>query len=81
MSKWVEKERTIELRNTFHNTTTTVRLHVNSDGTRWLSKGQAKKTRKKLCGIKGCTCGDVIGQRGSNIIAQERPDGSVILEY
>ncbi len=45
------------LRNDFHNTSCTVNIGV-------LSSRQASRVRKILCGIRGCTCGGELGERG-----------------
>ena len=50
----------ITLRNNFHNTT--VNVQIDTDG--YLTTRQVKRARATLCGIKECTCGDELGQRG-----------------
>lgn len=54
----------ITLTNDFHNTS--VNLLVDDDPKKdyHLSPGQARRARKTLCGIDGCSCSDEIGVRG-----------------
>jgi hypothetical protein len=52
--------------NDFHGTSTTVRVHDNGTGRYYLSARQVKRARNALCGIVGCTCGGVLGERGTN---------------
>ncbi len=58
----------ITLTNDFHNTK--VSLHgffkAGSDGI-YITKRQAMKARKELCGIEGCTCGDFAGCRPEQV--------------
>lgn len=59
----LKKENTMRriLKNDFHNT------EVNLNVKNWnLSANQIKRARKILCGIDGCTCGNVAGMRGSD---------------
>lgn len=56
----------ITLRNDFHNTEVT--LNVKNDT---ITAGQVKRSRKVLCGISGCTCGDDLGARGEQEHAYE----------
>jgi hypothetical protein len=51
---------TITLRNDFHDSQATVR--VGEDG--YLSPSQIRRVRKSLCGIEGCCCGGMLGERG-----------------
>lgn len=51
---------TATIRNDFHETWATVR--VAEDGK--LSPSQIKRIRNALCGIKGCTCGGNLSERG-----------------
>jgi hypothetical protein len=55
----------VTLTNDFHHTTVT--LNVN-DESQELSPGQISRTRKALCGIDGCECGGVVGQRGPQTV-------------
>jgi hypothetical protein len=59
----------ITLTNDFHNTSVSVRLN-----NQFLTKNQESRVYKKLCGIKGCACGNAIGMRGAQtapIIGQD----------
>jgi hypothetical protein len=51
------------LTNNFHNSETSV--YAAPDGT--VSLRQAKDAAKRLCGLSGCTCGDVAGTRPSQV--------------
>jgi hypothetical protein len=60
--------KTIELKNNFHNTGVALRVELLDHGTHLettLSESQMKKSKKALCGIKGCTCAFAAGTRGS----------------
>jgi hypothetical protein len=48
------------MRNDFHNTSYTLRSRFYLP----LSVDQIHRCRKYLCGVKGCTCGGRIGERG-----------------
>lgn len=61
----------ITLTNDFHNTSRTVR--VPADG--YISAATARRIRNDLCGISGCICGGVLGQRMSTHTA----DGKQII--
>ena len=50
----------MQLINNFHNTHVSVRPSAAGI----LSKRQAFRAWKVLCGIRGCTCGDILGTRG-----------------
>lgn len=54
---------TITLTNEFHNTSVNVRATVDSTGRVTLTKSQVDRAHRTLCGIGGCTCGDVAGCR------------------
>lgn len=58
----------ITLTNPFHNTSCVVRVTpVESEGWMYITPtaSQAKKVRRLLCGIKGCTCSqNEMGTRG-----------------
>lgn len=60
----------ITLKNDFHNTEINL---VVKDGK--LSPAQVKRSRKALCGIAGCTCGDELGTRGQ----QDLPEGMEVI--
>ena len=60
----------ITLKNDFHNTEITL---IAKNG--MLSTGQVKKSKKTLCGIAGCTCGDELGTRGN----QDLPEGMEVI--
>lgn len=53
----------MQLTNDFHNTSATIFPKVDPFGREYLTKAQIRKVRSKLCGIKGCRCGDVAGCR------------------
>ena len=66
----------LTLTNDFHNTSITlnvkdVRSHIHNVATAYPTKGQIKKAKRELCGIKGCTCSAGDGTRGR----QEAPSG------
>ena len=67
----------IELRNNFHNTL--VILHMKGA---YPTVAQIKRARKELCGIKGCSCGNVLGERGPQTViigeSQEYLNGNLI---
>ena len=48
----------VQLRNDFHNTKTYV---LATDGE--ITRSQAMRARRKLCGIGGCACGGPCGER------------------
>ncbi len=52
------------LRNDFHGTSCTVEIGV-------LSSRQAARVRKALCGIRGCTCGGELSERGKQSVRVE----------
>lgn len=52
--------------NDFHGTSARVRVTESRSGQYDLSRDQVRRIRAKLCGVSGCTCGGVIGQRGPN---------------
>jgi hypothetical protein len=65
----------ILLTNNYHDTRCVVRVEDN--GT--LSLAQAKRAWKKLCGLKGCMCGNSFGEHAAYILddsgqASERVD-------
>ncbi len=50
----------ITIRNEFHNTQARIRAGIGDV----LTPSQVKRCRRKLCGIKGCTCGGELSERG-----------------
>lgn len=45
-----------------------------------LSPSTVRRIRKALCGIQGCTCGGVLGERGpDNPTVLEFPDGEIMV--
>ena len=71
----------LTLTNSFHHTEARVRAFQNMDGAYYLSPSQAKRARKKLCGIAECTCGDAVGARDATFLATQIDDqGSICLE-
>lgn len=70
---------TITLRNDFHNTSVTLRMKSG-----YPTASQVKRAWNTLCGIKGCTCGDVMGMRGPQdvkIIGQDYLDGQLVPRF
>jgi hypothetical protein len=73
-------EKIIVLRNEFHNTEVRVKLSTIDKAYQYYLwnngklNNSAKKISRKLCGCKGCICGDWIGVRMSNL-PQEYIDG------
>lgn len=63
----------VTLRNDFHNTEVTLRAevlsHIWHTATIYPSKAQAKRAKKVLCGISGCTCSNDFGTRGPQALA------------
>jgi hypothetical protein len=55
---------TITLRNDFHNSEVTLRAVAGQE----LSLLQVLRARRILCGIKGCTCGGNLGERGQQAV-------------
>ena len=61
-TNWIRKKNImpmITVRNNFHNTECRQRLRG-----RELSRRQANRCRRTLCGVTGCLCGGIINQRG-----------------
>jgi hypothetical protein len=54
----------ITLRNDFHDTETRVRVKLEGMGNPVITKSQARRARRALCGIDTCTCCNAIGLRG-----------------
>jgi len=66
---------TIELKNSFHNTT--ARVRVNPTGETEINHGPAYNLRKKLCPNKECTCGkNELGAVGPDNPKVEKRGGS-----
>lgn len=66
----------VTVTNSFHHTEYT--LYVN-DENMVLSPRQVERSRRALCGIIGCTCGDAIGSRDSEwFAAPASPTGESI---
>lgn len=59
----------ITLTNDFHNAEVNLRVRALWNGVELeipsISKSQAAKARRSLCGIADCTCGGAFGQRGN----------------
>jgi len=77
----------ITLTNNFHNTEINLVVLSNGGGNMF-SKSQVAKARKALCGIKGCTCGGMLGERGpqygkltSRLGFEPQSDGRVKIFY
>jgi len=75
----------VTLHNDFHNSKINLRLDPCSQA---LSKATAQRVRRTLCGVRGCTCGDVLGTRGlqrsqdgRTILVMAQPDGGAFLEF
>ena len=65
------------LANDFHNSTARVLVGL---GNTELSASQIRRLRSKLCGIAGCACGGVLGQRGPQPLAiVEYAPGKVVV--
>lgn len=66
MSYW--KRYNVKLTNDFHGTETVVHAFSRAgSGAIFITRDQALNARRKLCGIKDCTCGDVAGCRPSQV--------------
>lgn len=50
----------VSLTNDFHGS----RVRVRPDAAGWLSAGQITRARRALCGVRDCTCGGPLGERG-----------------
>ncbi|MFZ6755745.1 hypothetical protein ACO0K9_00880 [Undibacterium sp. Ji50W] len=69
----------ITLKNDFHNTEVTLRMKSSCP-----TEAQVKKSWNTLCGIKGCTCGNVMGMRGPQeveMIGQEYLGGELVPKF
>lgn len=71
----------ITLKNDFHKTTVVVyATDGGAPGVTRLSKGQAAKCRKALCGIAVCVCGGDLGERGMiGMRTMAYPNGNVVI--
>lgn len=58
------RTQTVEVSNSYHNTSTTARARVLDIGELYLSAGQVRRIRRALCGHYGCICGGELGERG-----------------
>lgn len=68
----------ITLTNDFHGTS----VNLRPDDSYTLSALQVARARRALCGIKGCTCGGDLGERGSdNPSVCVRPDGRAEVQF
>lgn len=67
----------ITLTNDYHNTATSV---ITKDGA--LTQRQIKRAWGKLCGIQGCTCGDVAGCRPKQVesVGFDPDEGGRVIE-
>lgn len=62
----------VTLRNDFHKTEVTLKMKG-----LFPTPSQVKRSRKVLCGVTGCTCGDIMGMRGDqDAIVGERQEYS-----
>ena len=71
----------ITLTNDFHNSKSNVRINDGGKET-ILSRSVAGRVRRDLCGINGCTCGGVLGQRGNGnrgLDIAEMPNGEAMI--
>jgi len=50
----------VTVRNDFHNTEARIRASIGDT----LTPSQVRRCRRTLCGIKGCTCGGALSERG-----------------
>ena len=58
--------KTVTITNDYHNSRANVR--VNASGETMLTRSTVLRVRRKLCGISGCMCGGVLGQRGNQTV-------------
>ena len=61
----------MKLTNNFHNTSATV-LPKSDGAALYITPAQIRRVRSRLCGINGCTCGDVAGCRPRQV--EDDPD-------
>lgn len=68
----------ITLTNDFHGTS----VNLRPDGAGQLSVSQVARARRTLCGVKGCTCGGDLGERGpGNPSVCVYPDGHADVQF
>ena len=53
-----------DFHNTFVNLDVEVLSHIHNVAVAYLSVGQIRKSKRELCGIRGCTCSGDVGTRG-----------------
>lgn len=72
--------RTVTLSNDFHGTEVTLRLRARDDGRYSVTRSQARRAWRELCGHDGCTCGDTFGARGGITLypQAETRDGYIV---
>jgi len=73
-----EKKMKMVFRNDFHNTIATARAPMVAPSTYRLNPWQAKRIRRALCGVKGCTCGGDLGERGMGYIHTVKHDDGTV---
>lgn len=80
MSYW--QRYNVKLTNNFHNTETVVHAFSRAgSGAIFINRNQVNRAWKKLCGVKGCTCGDVAGCRPSQVFEySSAPDSWVEIQ-
>jgi hypothetical protein len=61
----------IELINDFHDTAHTVLARHSGGSPYRLTQRQVRRLRETLCGVKGCTCGGYLGERGNQFVGIE----------
>jgi hypothetical protein len=73
----------LTLTNDFHHTSVNVQAtDAGAPGVSRLSKSQAAKCFKALCGVAGCTCGGELGERGMpHLHSEKHDDGTVDLWF
>jgi len=59
----------ITVRNDFHNTQINLRLCYEWRSGFELTPSQVQRARRVLCGVKDCTCGGALGERGPQDVA------------
>jgi hypothetical protein len=67
MNAWQKTESgnmRMNIRNEFHDTEVTLVARSVYKGRWYLTRSQVNRARRVLCGIDGCTCGGLLGQRG-----------------
>jgi hypothetical protein len=71
------KRHTLTLTNDFHNTSVSLRVELTGFYA-YLSPAQARRARRALCGVAGCTCGGTLGERGSAQLNGQRCSAAVL---